>query len=144
MELSPTRRTRSAAPSIAFARSTLRSGVAHQTSRSGATIRSPMASPVHQRSHSEPYAEPGTSPEIQSVVTPFVALTAVLTAAASTTRARTSRTRSRAGLKWTRRSSAAPTTASSVLPTEIADVSGIEASLVAFAMNAPSAIAGQR
>ena len=41
-------------------------------------------------------------------------------------------------------SSVAPTTASSVLPTEMPAASAIEAPLVAFATKAPTATAGQR
>ncbi len=76
-------------------------------------------------------------------VTPIVALTAVLASAPPTTRARTARTRSRAIRKPSRRTSVAPTTASSVFPTAIPAATASDASLVAFATKAPTAIAGQ-
>jgi hypothetical protein len=75
-------------------------------------------------------------------VTPFVALVAVLTTAPSRISASTSRTRSNAGRKRARARSALPTTASRVLPTEIASATGTDAPLVAFAMNAATRIAG--
>ncbi len=74
---------------------------------------------------------------------PFVAAIVVLTIAASPTRANTSRTRSRAGRKSTRMRSVAPTTASSVFPTEMKPASGIDAPLATLATKAASATAGQ-
>jgi hypothetical protein len=76
-------------------------------------------------------------------VTPIVALTAVLTTAPSRISASTSRTRSSAGRKRARARSELPTTASSVLPTEMPSATAIDAPLVAFAMNAATRTAGQ-
>ena len=78
-----------------------------------------------------------------STVTPFVALIAVLTSAPMTS-ASTERTRSSAGVKPIRVTSSAPTTAASVFPTEMPAATATDAALVAFAVNAPTATAGQK
>ena len=85
----------------------------------------PMASPSHQVRQALPNVAAGIMPPSQPLVTPTVALTTVLSMAASTTRPRTSRRRSRAGLNPTRRwRSRAPTRASSVFPMAIPHATG--------------------
>src|SRR5262249_16947298 len=99
----------------------------------------------HQSTHADPYGEAADEPAIASVVTPFVALIAVHRKAAMTVNQRTSPARSNVERKSTLRRRETATTASRVFPTAIAAATGIEASpLVAFAMKAPSAIAGQK
>ena len=77
-----------------------------------------MASPNHHRSQADAYESSVASASVRTV-TPFVALIAVLTRAPPTTRASTERTRSSAGVKPILATSSAPTTAASVLPTEM-------------------------
>jgi hypothetical protein len=76
-------------------------------------------------------------------VTPFVALITVLTSAPPTTSASTERTRSSAGVKPILETSSAPSTAVSVLPTEMPTATARVASLVALAAKAATATAGQ-
>ena len=116
-----------------------------QTKRSGATTRLPMASPSHQVRQALPNVAAGIMPPSQPLVTPTVALTTVLSMAASTTRPRTSRRRSRAGLNPTRRwRSRAPTSASSVFPMAIPHATGTGAPAHRLTRKAPTAIPGQR
>ena len=77
-------------------------------------------------------------------MTPLVALIAVLTSAPPTTSARTERTRSSAGVKPILATSRAPTTAASVLPTEMPAATASVAPLVALAAKAPTVTAGQK
>ena len=105
-------------------------------------MRSPTASPNHQRTQAVPYGSCLWSASVRTV-TPFVAAIAVLRSAPHTVRAMTERTRSSSGRKPNRRMRAAPTTASSVLPTAIPAATPAEESLVTFATKAPTATAGQ-
>ena len=73
----------------------------------------------------------------------MVALSIVLPSAARTMSAATSRTRSSEVRKSTRSRSAAPTTASSVLPTAMPQAIGSGAFVMALATSAPSVTPGQ-
>jgi hypothetical protein len=114
-----------------------------RTSRSGATTRIPMASPNHQSSQAPPYVPILSSARV-STVTPFVALITGLRTAPPTTSASTERTRSSAGVKPILATSRAPATAASVFPTVMPAATASVASLVALAVKAPTATAGQK
>ena len=87
----------------------------------GATRSIPVVSPSHQVNHTVPYAGSGAIPASERLVGPTLAATAEATRATAVN-VNTSRARSN-GLRTptNRRSRSAPTTASAVLPRQIAD-----------------------
>jgi hypothetical protein len=98
----------------------------------------PAASPAHQITHADGSDRPGKVPLTHRLPTPTLALIAALTGAANPARAATSRTRSIARLNPTRRSSHAPASASSVLPTAIAALTHSGTGVDALNTKAPS------
>ena len=102
-------------------------------------------SPSHHTRHTDAKLPAVISSVTTRLATPMVAATAVLTPAASTTSAKTSRTRPREGRKsatWDSRN--APSSASSVFPQAMPNVAASGIPVHEFARNAPIATPGHR
>src|SRR5689334_7903082 len=134
----------SAAASTIRDKDAILGGCKHHAMITGVTSRIPIASPPHHVNHALAMPLRVTTPANSNAATPIVALTIGARTAPKNVRATTSRARSRQRSKLgTRESSHAATTASSGLPTAVANAIDSGAGVVTFTRNAPSATPGQ-